>query len=251
MSSVLKEVAGTLGYETDSYKTPEGGTLTFVFFAHASLAVGYRTGEAQYAVYVDPVSAYADYGAFPAADVVFVTHEHSDHFDPAAVRALLKADTAIVCNREVERLLGDVTDSGGHPVRVVALSEGGVFDAAPWLSARAVAAYNTTAGRDRFHPRGRDNGYVLTLGGTHVYVAGDTEPTPEMKALKDVDIAFLPVNQPYTMTVAQAVEAARWLRPAVLYPCHYGEVPDVTPVGRIAELLSDQPETQVLVRRME
>ena len=247
----LKEVAGTLGYETDSYKTPEGGTLTFVFFAHASLAIGYRTTEREYVAYIDPVSDYADYEAFPSADTIFVTHEHSDHFDPQAIGSLLKADTTIVCNRAVAQALEAMTDNDRHPVRTEALRAGDSFEATPWLSCQAVAAYNTTPGRDKFHPRGRDNGYLLTIGGMHIYIAGDTEPTPEMKALQNIDIAFLPVNQPYTMTVNQAVEAARWLRPTILYPYHYGEVPAVTPVKWIAERLADQPQTQVLIRRME
>ncbi len=251
MSSELKKVADTLGYETDSYKTPQEGMLTFAFFAHASLAIACQSEERERVIYVDPVSTYADYGAFPAADMIFVTHEHSDHFDPQAVRILCKADTTIVCNRAVAQLLGSVTDKDGRPVRVTAMEAGDSSGIVPWLSVRAVAAYNTTAGRDRFHPRGRDNGYLLTVGGTHVYIAGDTEPTPEMKALKDVDIAFLPVNQPYTMTVEQAVEATRWLDPAILYPYHYGEVPEVTPVEQIAELLADRPRTRVLIRRME
>lgn len=251
MSSELKKVAGTLGYETDSYKTPQGGTLTFAFFAHASLAIAYQTEVGERVAYVDPVSTYANYEAFPAADVIFVTHEHSDHFDPLAVRTLCKADTMIVCNQAVAQLLGAVTDEAGDPIRVVPLQAGDSLESVSWLSIRAIAAYNTTAGRDRFHPRGRDNGYLLTLGGMHVYIAGDTEPTPEMKALKDVDIAFLPVNQPYTMTIEQAVEAARWLVPAILYPYHYGEIATVTPVKKIVELLADQPQTQVLIRRME
>lgn len=247
----LKEVAGTLGYETDSYTSPEGGALTFAFFAHASLAIGYRTTEREYVAYIDPVSDYADYEAWVPADAIFVTHEHSDHFDPQAIGTLLKPDTTIICNRAVAQALGEVTDAGDHPIRTTALRAGDSFEVSPWLSGQAIAAYNTTLGRDKFHPKGRDNGYLLTAGGMHIYIAGDTEPTPEIKALKKIDIAFLPVNQPYTMTVDQAVETARWLRPTILYPYHYGEVPAVTPVKWIAERLSDQPETKVLIRRME
>ena len=247
----LKEVAGALGYETDSYTSPEKGTLTFAFFAHASLAIGYWTTEREYVAYIDPVSDYADYEALPAADTIFVTHEHSDHFDPQAIGNLLKADTTIVCNKAVAQALETMTDNDGNPVRIEALRTGNSFEVAPWLFCRAVAAYNTTRGRDKFHPQGRDNGYLLTIGGMHIYIAGDTEPTPEMKALQNIDIAFLPVNQPYTMTVNQAVEAARWLRPTILYPYHYGEVPEVTPVKWIAEQLVDQPQTQVLIRHME
>ena len=88
-----------------------------------------------------------------------------------------------------------------------------------------IPAYNTTPGREKFHPKGRDNGYVLTLGGFRIYLAGDTEDISEMADAKDVDVAFLPVNQPYTMTPEQAASAARTVKPKVLFPYHYSETP--------------------------
>ena len=101
------------------------------------------------------------------------------------------------------------------------------------ISIEDVPAYNTTPGRDRFHPKGRDNGYILSLGGFRIYIAGDTEDIPEMSGVKDIDVAFLPVNQPYTMTPEQAARAARTVSPKVLFPYHYGE----TPVQKVADLL--------------
>mgnify|MGYP000205328422 CR=1 FL=1 len=98
---------------------------------------------------------------------------------------------------------------------------------------RAVPAYNTTPGRDKYHPRHRDNGYILTFDGLRVYIAGDTEDIPEMKDLKDIDIAFLPVNQPYTMTVPQAAKAAKMFSPKILYPYHYGD----TKIGELKDAL--------------
>ena len=99
----------------------------------------------------------------------------------------------------------------------------------------ATPAYNTSEGRQQFHPRGRDNGYVLTIDGLRIYVAGDTEDIPEMEAIKDIDIAFLPCNQPYTMTTDQLVKAARTIKPKVLFPYHYGQ----TDVSHIAEQLKE------------
>jgi len=89
------------------------------------------------------------------------------------------------------------------------------------IAIEAVPAYNTTPGRDKFHPKGRDNGYVLTMGGKKVYVAGDTEDTPEMRALKGIDVAFLPMNLPYTMSIEKAADAIRQFRPKIVYPYHY------------------------------
>lgn len=93
------------------------------------------------------------------------------------------------------------------------------------ITVEAVPAYNTTAGREKFHPKGRDNGYILNVEDLRIYVAGDTEDIPEMADLKDIDIAFLPCNQPYTMTVEQLVKAAKTIRPKVLFPYHYNDTP--------------------------
>jgi len=98
-----------------------------------------------------------------------------------------------------------------------------------------------------FHPQGRDNGYVIAFGDKRVYVAGDTENTPEMKALKNIDIAFLPMNLPYTMTPEMVADAARAFKPRILYPYHYGQ----TDPARLVNLLKDSPEIEVRVRKME
>ena len=91
------------------------------------------------------------------------------------------------------------------------------------ITVEAVPAYNTTEGHQQFHPKGRDNGYILTIDGLRIYIAGDTEDIPEMANIKDIDIAFLPCNQPYTMTPEQLVKAAKMVNPKVLFPYHYGE----------------------------
>jgi L-ascorbate metabolism protein UlaG (beta-lactamase superfamily) len=102
------------------------------------------------------------------------------------------------------------------------------------FSVDAVPAYNNTEGHLQFHPKGRDNGYILTLDGLRIYIAGDTEDIPEMADLKDIDIAFLPCNQPYTMTVDQLVKAARTISPKVLFPYHYSQTPISQVVMKLA-----------------
>ena len=114
------------------------------------------------------------------------------------------------------------------------------------MTIEAVPAYNTTPGREKYHPRHRDNGYILTLGGTRIYISGDTEDIPELADLKDIDIAFLPVNQPYTMTVQQAVHAAEMFSPKILYPYHYGD----TKVEEIKEKLKNS-NIDVRIREMQ
>ena len=108
----------------------------------------------------------------------------------------------------------------------------------------AVPAYNTTEGHQQFHPKGRDNGFILTLDGFRIYIAGDTEDIPEMAGMKDIDVAFLPVNQPYTMTVEQCVRAAKTLNPKVLIPYHFSQ----TDLSSLPEAL---PEIKVLLRQMQ
>ena len=112
------------------------------------------------------------------------------------------------------------------------------------LSVDAVPAYNTTEDHLQFHPKGRDNGYVLTLDGLRIYIAGDTEDIPEMSDLMDIDIAFLPCNQPYTMTVDQLVNAAKVIQPKVLIPYHYSQ----TDISSVPSLLSG---IDVRIRQMQ
>ena len=163
-------------------------------------------------IQIDPVSQYADYQSFPKADVILITHEHADHLDLQAIQAVSKNQTEVLINESGYKKLekGNILKNGDE---TFILGD---------VKVEAVPAYNTTAGREMYHPRHRDNGYVLTFDGLRIYVAGDTEDIPELKELKEIDVAFLPVNQPYTMTVDQAARAARMFSPKVLYPYHYG-----------------------------
>jgi L-ascorbate metabolism protein UlaG (beta-lactamase superfamily) len=210
--------------QTDAFSTPDGKTVTFTCIKHASVRIRYDGLEIQ----IDPVGQglppATDYARFPKADLILVTHEHFDHFDRDAIAALQKDSTAIFANPAVHGMLG-----WGE-----ALANGGKIQWRDDISIEAVPAYNTTPGREKFHPKGRDNGYILSLGGFRVYVAGDTEDIPEMAAIKDIDVAFLPCNQPYTMTPEQAASAAETIRPKVLFPYHYGE----TPIQKLADLLA-------------
>jgi L-ascorbate metabolism protein UlaG (beta-lactamase superfamily) len=113
----------------------------------------------------------------------------------------------------------------------------------------AVPAYNIVHQRSEgvlYHPRGEGNGYVLEFGDTRVYIAGDTENTPEMKALKEIDIAFLPINLPYTMTAEMVVDAVKALKPAVLYPYHFAF--GTTEIDQLIKSMRDFPETELRVR---
>ncbi len=224
-------------YPADTISTRDGGTITFTFFKHASFAI--TVGDKH--IYIDPVSGYADYAKLPKADLVVVTHSHYDHLDASAIDSLLTASTDIVCDR---------TSAEAFEMNCHTMRPGSVARPRDYVKIEAVAAYNTSPDRQQFHPKSREDcGYIFTIGGTRIYVAGDSEPTPEMMALRDIDIAFLPVNQPYTMTVDQAVGVVKAIRPAIFYPYHYGEVEEKTDIDRLVREL--EGITEVRVRPME
>ena len=201
-------------YETDSFQTPDGTTVTLHALVHASIWI--KAGDKQ--IFVDPVSHLGnrsiDYTAIPAADFILITHEHHDHLDKEAVHTLSHDDaTPVIANQASADILG----------KGIVLANGDQRQLTDNISVEAVPAYNTTEGHLQFHPKGRDNGYILTIDDLRMYIAGDTEDIPEMADIRDIDIAFLPCNQPYTMTPEQLIRVAKLIRPKVLFPYHYSD----------------------------
>lgn len=220
----------SLGFEMDRFEA-QGGKISIYFIGHGTLMIHHK----KLVIHVDPVGRYADYGKLHKADIILVTHEHQDHLDAKAISQIEKKGTRIIINQAGREQLGK-----GEVLR------NGDSVTVKGIEIAAVPAYNTTPGRERFHPKGRDNGYLLTLGGKRIYIAGDTEDIPEMAQLGDIDIAFLPVNQPYTMTPQQAANAARIIKPKVLYPYHYGE----TDVSVLPGMLKDVAGLEVRIRSL-
>lgn len=220
-------------FEQDSFKTKKGKVLKIIFFKHASLLFDFDGTK----IYIDPVSEYANYSLLPKADILIITHEHHDHFDLKAISAIKNEQTKIIANPACHEILkqGD------------GMKNGDVIQLDKEIKIEAVPAYNTTPGRDKFHPKGRDNGYILTLDGTRIYIAGDTEDIPELEKIKDIDIAFLPVNQPYTMTPKQAIRATEIIQPRILYPYHYGD----TDINKVKDGLNNRKSTEVRIREMQ
>jgi L-ascorbate metabolism protein UlaG (beta-lactamase superfamily) len=209
--------------------------LAISFVAHATFWLTYGNA----VIHIDPVGQYADYSTLPKADIVLVTHEHSDHLDPEAIAAIRKETTVvIVASKCAGKVPGAVVLHNGESKSVNG------------IRIEAVPAYNVVNMRapgSPYHPRGSGNGYVLTLGERRLYVAGDTENTREMKALKGIDIAFLPMNLPYTMTPEMVADAAAVFRPKVLYPYHYGD----TDTSRLQALLGAEKDIEVRIRAMK
>jgi len=220
--------------ETDVIKT-RAGDLAITFIGHGTLMFNFG-GKV---IHVDPVGQYADYRKLPKADLILLTHEHHDHLDPKAVELLRKPDTKIVVN-----------EAGASQVPGGIVMKNGETKTVAGFKIEAVPAYNLVHLRQPgvpFHPKGIGNGYLITFGDKKVYVAGDTENTPEMKALTGIDIAFLPMNLPYTMTPEMVADAARAFKPKVLYPYHFGS----TDTTRLVDLLKDHPEIEVRIRKLQ
>ena len=221
-------------FQRDVVKT-SAGDLTITFIGHGTLMFNFG-GKV---IHVDPYSDVADYSTLPKANLIPLTHEHRDHLDLKALNAVRTEKTVVVltetCAKQVQ---GGVVMINGD-VKTV---EG--------LNIEAVPAYNLVHKRDTgqpFHSKGVGNGYVITFGNKRVYVAGDTENIPEMKALKNIDIAFLPMNLPYTMTPEMVADATKAFKPKILYPYHFGE----TDTSKVVSLLKDTPEVEVRIRKMK
>ncbi|GIZ16298.1 MBL fold metallo-hydrolase [Capnocytophaga catalasegens] len=221
-------------YQSDIFSTKNGKKVTITFIKHGSLAITYDNISFQ----IDPVINYqdnvTDYSSFPKANFILVTHEHPDHYDEKAIRLLSKKSTQIILNESCKEKLG----SG------IAMKNGDKRSLKKRIDIEAVPAYNTTAGREKYHPKGRDNGYILTFDGLRIYIAGDTEDIPEMNDISNIDIAFLPINQPYTMTLEQAERAVRMISPKIFYPYHFNDTP-------VQELVTRLNNTLIEVRIRE
>lgn len=220
-------------FEKDIFKTSQGD-LAITFIGHGTLMMEFD-GKV---IHIDPVSNYADYSKLPKADLILITHEHGDHLDMKAIELLQKQSTEVVQTK----ICAEKFSSG----KILKNGDSGIFAG---LKVEAVPAYNIKNLRNDgnpFHPKGDGNGYVITCANTKVYIAGDTENVPEMEILKDINIAFLPMNLPYTMTPEMVADAVNKFHPKILYPYHFGN----TDTNELVELLKNEKETEVRIRKL-
>ena len=224
-------------YERDVYNTDKGKRVEITFIKHGTLMIDVDG----YIVHIDPVMMFGtDYAKMPKADLLLVTHEHGDHFDKKAVEAVSKDGTVFLSNGKVAEMSQKSKAVSPDETCSFKMKDGEI-------EVKAVAAYNNSKGHENFHPKDRDVGYVLKVDNLSIYIAGDTEDIPELAQLKDIDIAFLPVNQPYTMTAQQCIKAIEMFKPKTVYPYHYGET-DLTPV---VEHFKDSKDVKVIIKQLQ
>ena len=218
-------------YECDRFTSENGKTIEITFIKHASLMIAFDNSVIQ----IDPNESYVKYDSFGKADYIIVTHAHSDHFDLTAFDKIIQKGTRVICTNEVAEML-----RGRKDIEIQVMKNGDSLNLAKGFDILACPAHNYPE-RSHFHPEGRDNGYLLTLDGFKIYISGDTEDIPELKELeaKHIDVAFLPVNQPYTMTVEQAEKAVKMISPKIFYPYHYGMTDIHTDINKLANDLKE------------
>jgi L-ascorbate metabolism protein UlaG (beta-lactamase superfamily) len=228
----------TPGYSQDHPEydklATSAGPVTMQFIGHGSLM--FRIND--FAIYVDPVRSSGNYDFLPKADIILVTHEHGDHLDVNLIDSLKKKSTLVFCN-----------NNSLSKVPWAMVMKAGDRQEINDIIIEAVEAYNIVNVRapgQPFHPKGSGLGFILTIGGKRIYIAGDTENTPEMKALQNIDVAFLPMNLPYTMTPEMVADAALAFKPKILYPYHFGD----TDTNKIIELLKGSP-IEVRIRNLK
>ncbi len=221
-------------FEKDTIATTDGN-LIITFIGHGTLMFEFNDK----IIHVDPVSREADYQKMPKADLVLITHEHGDHLDLNVLDIICEKDTKVIMTESCQKRGAEGT----------VMHNGDTIDICG-LTIKAVPAYNIVHKRkngEPFHPQGIGNGYVVNFADKRVYIAGDTENIPEMENLENIDIAFLPMNLPYTMSPEMVADAAKKFYPHILYPYHFGK----TNTNELVKLLEDTEEIEIRIRDMK
>ena len=208
----------------------EGKSIMFTPISHASFVM--KTSDA--VIDVDPVGDAKAYQGLPAPTIILLTDIHGDHLAPDLIATLRNNGTVVIGPKAVtEKVPNARTLNNGETTTVGT------------ITIEAIPMYNLTKERLRYHTKGRGNGYVVTADGKRTYISGDTEDIPEMRALKDIDYAFVCMNLPYTMTVEQAASAVLAFKPKVVMPYHYRGTGGFSDVGKFKELVGADPSIEV------
>ncbi len=207
---LLVAISGTLFSQVTSIAT-QGGDIKLTPISHATMVWEWN----DLTVFFDPTGGEEAFEGFRNPDVLFITDIHGDHLNLETLEMLDLSQTTIIAPEEVLKSLEDVTN--GEAISM----KNGMTISLRGMQIEAVPMYNLDKERQKFHPPGRGNGYVVDVAGTRIYVCGDTEDTPEMRQLRDIDVAFICMNLPYTMTEESAASAVLEFEPKMVFPYHY------------------------------
>jgi len=232
--TILSVSLNSFAQKTDTIQTKNGNVIIH-FAGHGSLMLEYN-GKI---IHIDPWSKVANYDSLPKADAVLLTHHHLDHLDSTALSKTFTDSTELYWTK-----LCSYNSKFKANGKVIANGDSFSLQG---ITVKAVPAYNILNKRNNgepYHTKGEGNGYILNIDNTTIYIAGDTESIPEMNEFGKIDIAFLPMNIPFTMTPEMVKDAVLTLKPKILYPYHYGK----TDTNRVVELLKDYKEIEVRIR---
>jgi len=193
-------------------------------------------------ILVDPYGGPQKYKSLHSPDLILITDIHPDHLDTSTLNSLDISKASIVAPQAVADMLPE-----NFKKKAIVLANGKTHESLG-MTIEAMPMYNLPESKDAFHTKGRGNGYLLTAGGKRIYISGDTEDIPEMLALKNIDVAFICMNLPYTMTVEQAANAVKTFKPAVVYPYHYRGKDGLSDVEKFKKLVSDDRKIEVRLR---
>ncbi|WP_162426377.1 MBL fold metallo-hydrolase [Pontibacter pudoricolor] len=215
--------------QADMIKTDQG-QLKVQPVTHGSLVLSWHGKN----IYVDPYGGAEAYKTIPKPDLVLITDIHGDHLDVKTLDGLeLKGTTFVVPQAVADQL------PEKYKAQAIVIGNGETTNQAG-IAIEALPMYNLPETADAKHPKGRGNGYILTLGGKRIYISGDTEDIPEMRALKNIDVAFVSMNLPYTMDINQAASGVLAFRPKVIYPYHYRGTEGLADVAAFKRMVNEK-----------
>jgi L-ascorbate metabolism protein UlaG (beta-lactamase superfamily) len=211
------------------------GPLAVHPIEHATMALEWNDRT----ILVDPVGDPGSFKDATSPDLILITDIHGDHLSIETVRAVSTDETRIIASAAVA---AEFPEDDRKAVTVLANGE-----SVDWEGTKieAIAAYNLSPDRQRFHPKGRGNGYVLTLGGKRVYISGDTEDVPEMRNLENIEAAFICMNLPYTMDVDSAADAVLEFKPKIVFPYHFRGKGGMSDIDRFRTLVGENEAIEV------
>ncbi|MFN3848087.1 MAG: MBL fold metallo-hydrolase [Spirosomataceae bacterium] len=220
----------------DTLKTQKGDLIIQPIF-HGALVMRWQ----QKTIYIDPYNGINAYKGLPSPDLILITHIHQDHMDTLTLNALNTAKANLI----VPQAVADRLPSKWKNQEVVLSNDNTYTDSG--ISITAVPMYDLPQEANSRHIKGMGNGYVLEVGGKRIYVSGDTDDIPEMRNLKNIDVAFVCMNQPFTMTIQQAASAVLDFKPKIMYPYHYRDMNGFSDINTFKKLI-DESNNSIVVR---